>query len=492
MQQLRLNSENAPAREPIIAKPVLTIVSRLVGLVMLLSPILMLGLVFLYSFTIIDQPIWQSTLALYVILLLIYQFLIGFSRLTQIAFSMLATRRATLSRRLGGLRVADSPKIQPVSILLWAHNQSYGLIETIKSLLALNYPDYEIIVVNDGSTDDSLAILNGEFGLQPLNRVYRRLLQTGPITAVYTSPKYPILTIIDKPFSGRAESLNVSLNFAKAPLACILDPDQVLARDALLLLAKPFIEQPANTLMSVAMSETQADIEEQFTFNDNLLLIERKRLFHSSLIERNTFCLVSATNNALRLCSKAKLIELGGFREDTSDLQICLQLQRGGNAQSRVAFIPDTICWGQYLSSQAISQNYLRWQAATLKAVAANVGMLFQFRLKWKCLAYLLLVLEVVAPMLDLLSMAVVPLAFILGAIPLELMLLFFLTMIVFALLESLGGLIADEFSQRCRHSLAEIISLVLASLVESTTNRPMANFWRLLGEVSSLASSAK
>ena len=122
-----------------------------------------------------------------------------------------------------------------------------GLAETIKSLLALNYPDYEVIIINDGSTDNTLEVLETEFGLQPLNRVIRRSLLTGPISAIFTSPKYPILTVVEKPRAGRADSLNIGINLAKAPLVCIIEPDYILARDALLLLAKPFIEQPGIT-----------------------------------------------------------------------------------------------------------------------------------------------------------------------------------------------------------------------------------------------------
>src|SRR5215813_10135785 len=191
----------------------------------------------------------MSVMMLVVVLLILYRFFTGVFAAAQTISSLLKIRSDLLRRRICRFDLVDSPKIQPVSIIIYSQDQGYELVEVIKSLLSLNYPDYEIIVVDDGLTDTTGDVLALEFGLEPINRVFRRVLHTGPIERILSSRKYPILTVIGKPHSGRSDSLNIGLNLARAPLVCVLEPNRMPSLHALELLAKPFIEEPDETLL---------------------------------------------------------------------------------------------------------------------------------------------------------------------------------------------------------------------------------------------------
>lgn len=493
MQHLGLRTDEPPVTTNKAASlPTLNNSGRAIALLILASPIL-LGLV-IALYYILNLGLFTgliTSMALLTSLLIFGQFLIGINRITQTIVSLLQTQRYALSRRLSNLTLTDSPKVQPISIIVWAQNQSEGLAASLKSLLSLNYPDYEIIVINDGSSDNTLEILELEFGLQPLSRVIRRTLPTGPISAIFTSPKYPILTVIEKPRAGRADSLNIGINVAKAPLICVIEPNYMLARDALLLLAKPFIENPNTTLMSAGLGELQVNIDDSAPFLSSIEQVERKRLFHSSLLTRNTFCMVSATHNAARLMRKSNLIEAGGFLNYRADLELCLRLQKpliDRNKNFCVSFIPDILCWQRELNSDSSSlATHNAWQTATIHAIASNISLLLSPRYGWRISAVLLLFTELLLPTVELIGIPFTIVAALFGAISLEMVLSYFITIITFSLLENLAGILADEFSFRCRHTLPETISLILASTIEVIIFRPIAAFYRLRGAISGL-----
>ncbi len=493
MEQLSLTSES-PKIQP--QSNQLGNTNRVLALVLLISPLLLFLLFVIYYLVTLSDAIsaFTSALALLIVFLLTYFIITSLASLGQSLFSLQIARHNVISRRFNSrFTLVDSPKTQPISIVLWVRNQGYGLTETVKALLALNYPDYEIIIINDGSTDNTMEVLEIEFGLQPLNRIFRRSLPASSITATYTSPKYPIITVVEKPHTGRADCLNIGVNLAKAPLICIVEPNHLLTRDALLLLAKPFIEYPSTTIMTVGLGEKRVNIED-VSLRENLQVIERKHFFHSSLIIRDNFCLVTANNNAVKLVKKTELIEIGGFSDsDLSDLTLNLKIQQllsGKKQNYRFSYIPDVLCWENNLAEpQNAFELHSNWQASVLRAAISNIKLLFKLTSKQSFLASCLLILETLNPILTLLGIVLAPIAFLIGAISLELTVLYFIAFITFSLLVSLSGIIADEFSLRYQHSLAEIVNLVLASLVESLFYQPFVKFWRVLGALRTLLS---
>ncbi|MEW6731103.1 MAG: glycosyltransferase [Acidobacteriota bacterium] len=494
MQQLGQGADSAKtvAELPMLVLP---ITGRLLGMILLVSPLLLAFGLFAYNILEIGLPYglaWQQMLTYLVIFLFTIQLCTGAISIIQITLSLFNTRRNTFCNRLSSrFELIDSPKVQPISLIVWSHNQSDWLGETLKSLLAINYPDYEVIIINDGSDDATLEILELEFGLQPLNRVYRRALSTGAISAIYTSSQYPILTVIDKPYTGRADSLNIGLNLARAPLVCFLEPSHLLSRNALMLLAKPFIEEPQTTLVTASTGEPEMGVNHMpITFLENLQQIERKRLFHSSLLVRSAFCLISTTNSAVRLLRKQDLIQLGGFQGSKTDNELWLNLQlvqaRCKQARPyRVRFVPDILCWTRLITTrESLAAMHRRWQMILLQTVIGNIKMLVQQGLGWRRIALIVLLLEIVAPVLELMGLITIPLALLVGAITGEIAALYFFTIVIFALLKSLGGIIADEISLRRQHSFPEIIGLLLVSLVEGLSYRFLTAFWRIHGAI--------
>ena len=143
----------------------------------------------------------------------------------------------------GGYKeIKESFYTPPISILVPAFNEAPNIVENVKALLALNYPLFEVIVINDGSNDDTLENLTRGFSLHPVSHIYRHVIKTHSIKGCYTSSVFPTMTVINKANSGKSDSLNVGINVARYPYFCCIDADTLIERDAFLRLFKPIIE----------------------------------------------------------------------------------------------------------------------------------------------------------------------------------------------------------------------------------------------------------
>ena len=137
-----------------------------------------------------------------------------------------------------------STLVPPISILLPGYNEEAGIVESIHSLLSQRYPEFEVLVVNDGSTDATLDRLRDAFDLVPIRKAVRESIATAPVHGCYVSRRHPELFVIDKANGGKADALNAALNAARFPYVCAVDADALLEPDALLRVAKPILDDP--------------------------------------------------------------------------------------------------------------------------------------------------------------------------------------------------------------------------------------------------------
>ncbi len=149
----------------------------------------------------------------------------------------------------GALRRAlRSPLAPPIAVLVPAYNEASGIGDSVRSLLALDYPQLEVVVINDGSADETLQRLIEVFDLRAVRRPTPPFLAHRPVRGVYAPRSQLRLLVIDKENGGKADSLNAGINFAACPLVCSVDADSILEQDALAKAVMPFIEDPERTV----------------------------------------------------------------------------------------------------------------------------------------------------------------------------------------------------------------------------------------------------
>ncbi|MGH2806454.1 MAG: glycosyltransferase family 2 protein, partial [Actinomycetota bacterium] len=178
------------------------------------------------------------------VLVLVYFFALSviYAAFTAIAWRSL-TKHLRRRRSDTGMQ-ASSPLTPPITVVLPAYNEEAGIVESVRSLLALRYPTHEVVVINDGSTDDTMQVLTDEFDLAPVRKPLRTALPTAPVKGVYVSRRDPDLWVVDKANGGKADALNCGINAARFPYLCAIDADALIEPDALLQVAKPILDRP--------------------------------------------------------------------------------------------------------------------------------------------------------------------------------------------------------------------------------------------------------
>jgi len=136
----------------------------------------------------------------------------------------------------------------PVSIMVPAYNEERVIASTTRSMLGLDYPEHEVIVVNDGSSDGTLAALVEAFDLQPFEAFVRRVFPHEDVRAMYRSSEYPNLVVVDKVNGGKSDALNAALNVARYRYVCGVDADTWFDRKALLKGMRLAVQDPARVI----------------------------------------------------------------------------------------------------------------------------------------------------------------------------------------------------------------------------------------------------
>jgi cellulose synthase/poly-beta-1,6-N-acetylglucosamine synthase-like glycosyltransferase len=255
--------------------------------------------------------------------------------------------------------VAESEMSMPVSILVPAYNEAPSIVASLRSLLTSQFVEFEVVVINDGSTDETMAALTDAFGLVKVGRVPRSNISTQLVHGVYTSPLEPRVVVIDKVNGGKADALNAGINHAVYPLFCAIDADTMLDADALSRLVWEFQAAPETVAVGgivriVNGSEFEdgrlARVRTPRNLLANLQIIEYLRAFLGGRIGWSKSGMLLIISGAFGLFRRDVCVEVGGYDPTTvgEDAELVLRLhrhQREHQRPCRITFFPDPICW---------------------------------------------------------------------------------------------------------------------------------------------------
>jgi peptidoglycan-N-acetylglucosamine deacetylase len=144
-------------------------------------------------------------------------------------FSFLGIKKQIAGRRIKNKSFLFNKHFLPsISIIAPAYCEEGNIIESANSLLNINYPNYELIIVNDGSTDETINRLIDYYHLEQVEYMAEEKIQTMPVLGIYKNPSLPKLTVIDKVNGGKADSLNVGINSSTMEYVCGIDADSLL------------------------------------------------------------------------------------------------------------------------------------------------------------------------------------------------------------------------------------------------------------------------
>jgi cellulose synthase/poly-beta-1,6-N-acetylglucosamine synthase-like glycosyltransferase len=396
-------------------------------------------------------------------------------------------------------RLMQSPFTPPVSIIATAYNEQANIVESVRSLLTLHYPRFEVIVVNDGSTDRTLEILTESFSLRHVSRSFEYLVPCRPIRAAYESTVFPNLVVVDKENGGcKADATNGGLNFAMYPLVCVLDADSVLDDNALLRTVRPFVQDPGRTVGTggsvriVNGCEVRAGRVLRVNLPWRLLpLVQIVEYLRSFLFGRMGWSRLHALpiiSGAFGVFDKRLILRAGGYAGTSlaEDFEMVIRLHRyigDHRLPYRLRFVPDPVCWTEVPETlRVLRRQRSRWHRGLLDTLLRHRTMVGNPRYGSVGLLSLpaFVVFELFGPVVELLGYVVVPISYLVGMLNARHMAAFLAVAFLLSMLLSVFAVLLDDITFRRYARARDLALLILASVVENLGYRQVTVWWRV------------
>ena len=232
----------------------------------------------------------------------------------------------------------------PVSVLVPAFNEEHLIVASVQSLLDLNYPEFEVIVVSDGSADATMDRLRAAFDIKPREVFYRRLLPTQPVRRIFRSTRDARLTVVEKVHGGKADALNCAVNLARYRYVCCVAADTVYDRDALLRAMPSAIQDPATVIgvtshVDVAIhpdsSESGRDVDRHVL--SNFQHLERLRWLLNNRLVWSRLDFRLGSSRAFGIWRRDALLDVDGFATDLTgeEIDVSFRVQQKFAKQER-------------------------------------------------------------------------------------------------------------------------------------------------------------
>lgn len=404
-------------------------------------------------------------------------------------------RRVEQGKVLAELPHVHADMEAPISLVLAAQDDAASVVASVRALLALHYPSFELIVVNDGSRDDTMQVLRAAFELLPFPEAYRIQLPTQPVAQIHRSMRHPNLRVLDKAAGGRADAWNAGINAARYPLVCALDCRTELHRDGLHRLALPFVGS-ADTIATSGMLHGMAAGGSDCCARIGFVTALRTRLFAPLGWARLNAMLVAPSG--IQLLRKDAALRAGGYAVDARepDVDMIARLHRAASARRkpyRIALAGETV-GGCRTGATASAREQSRQAQQSLLDIASRHGVLLWRRhtgLPLRLASLWLLLFACLGPVIETAAYLGIAAAGLSGCMPPLACAAFFAIAIGWGVLLSMSSLLLDAVSFRNARKLDEPGKLVMAAAAENLGYRQLHALWRTLGLFAWLRSKA-
>ena len=394
-------------------------------------------------------------------------------------------------------RLMQSDALPPITILVPAYNEQKTIEASVTAILTLHYRNYEVVVVNDGSKDDTLEALRHAFDLYEIPRTYPETIPTRPLRALYRSRTRTRLTVIDKENGGKADTLNAAINASRFPLVIAVDADTLIEEDALLRLTRPFLlgrqiaavggtVRVANGCVVQDGRVTDARVPRGFLAG--VQVAEYLRAFMFGRLGWNRLGGNLIISGAFGLFQKDHLLAVGGYDATSTveDLDLVVRLHRylrRRKIRYEIPFIPDPVAWTEVPETlRVLGGQRERWQRGLVAAMWRYRGMLFNPRYGRVGLIAVPFYTfgEMFAPLVEVFGYAITVVGLAAGAVNVSFALLFVLVAWGYGMLLSLWAVVLEEVSFRRYRRVSDLARLVLFATLENFGYRQCGVWWRL------------
>ncbi|HZL08686.1 MAG TPA: glycosyltransferase [Prolixibacteraceae bacterium] len=399
--------------------------------------------------------------------------------------------------------IISSPFASMITIIAPAYNESLSIVENIKALLALYYPSFEIIVVNDGSKDTTLEKAIEAFDLEIVPYVIDYKIPCKEIIGIYKSKKkaFSNLTVINKFNGGKADALNSGINIAKGDYFISIDVDSIIDPYALQKLIKPFFEETDRKVIAtggVIRIANSCKIEDgtlvEINVPDKFLplcqVVEYNRAFLMGRLAWSRLDGLLLISGALGMFDKDVVIACGGYYTQTvgEDMELVVRMRKHMAEQKikyKVAYVSDPLCWTESPSTlKALGSQRNRWTRGTIDTLFLHWNVFFRPKYGFMGMVShpIWVIYEWLAPIIETIGI----LYFIIIAAFGEPNWPFFYVMVFFVYFFSITfstyAILFDHLAYHRYKKKWMIIKLILTAWLEPILYHPLVVYWALRG----------
>lgn len=396
-----------------------------------------------------------------------------------------------------------SPFFPGIAVVVPAYNEADTIVESLRSFLTLEYPDIEVVVVNDGSDDETLTRLREVYDLERVDADIPFDVPCEPIHDVYRSPNHEDLLVVDKDNGGKSDALNAGIWLTDQELFCAVDADTIIERSALFDVARPFLRDPqtavaaGGTIRIINGCTVEGGritaMNPPTQLLPGLQSVEYLRAFLLGRIGLDRLRSLVLISGAFGLFRTEAVRNIGGYRRDTvaEDFDVVVRLHRhfaGRGREFRVRFVPNPIAWTEGPDTiGALGRQRRRWYRGQIETLVANwrmignprYGMIGVFALPY------FLIAETLGPLVEAGGYVTIPPAIVLGIIHPEFFALFVLLTIGFGVLLSWAGIFGAVWVLRRYTGVKPTLLMMGYGILENIGYRQWKAFvaWRALYE---------
>ncbi len=438
-------------------------------------------------------------------LFLIYGSIISCGYLFTAIFSLIEIRDYKRRNNFeDDIALLQSLNLPAISILAPAFNEGLNIVENVRSLLTINYPSFEIVIINDGSSDNSMQLLIDAYELEKRDILFHDFIPSKKIKGIYKSKNraFRSLTLIDKENGGKADALNTGINICQNSVICCIDVDCILENDAMLKLIKPFLNNGNKVIASggvirVANSCIIEDgrlIEVKLpkSFVARVQVLEYFRAFLMGRMAWSRIDGLLLISGAFGMFDKQTVIEAGGYNTETvgEDMELLVRMRRmmqERNVPYTVGFVPDPLCWTEVPQTWKILQRQRnRWTRGTAETLWIHKKMMFNP--KYKILGMLStpfwFFFEWLAPLIEFTGVLFFLFLLVIGQINWQVFLTLFLAVYSFAILFSVTALFFEEYSFQQYKKPSYILRLIGTAILEPLIYHPVIMWSAVMGNL--------
>lgn len=408
------------------------------------------------------------------------------------------------NRNVDYSNILESDIAPTISLLAPAYNEELTIVENIKSLLSINYKNFEVIVVNDGSTDKTLQKVIDKYQLKPVNYVYRTEIFSQEIRAIYKStlPEFDKLILIDKKNGGKADALNAGINVSSNKYITSIDVDCILEKDSLIKMVKPFLQGKTRVIATGGVIRianscviengviTKVNIPKSFIARVQVL--EYLRAFLLGRMAWSKLDGLLLISGAFGMFDKEIVVKCGGYNHKTvgEDMELLVRMRRYMIEKGRkydVCFIPDPLCWTEVPESiRVLTRQRNRWTRGTIETLLIHKKMFLNP--KYKILGLISypywFVFEFLAPIIEFLGLIILVFLIIFGNINWQYFLFLFSMIYCFAVMFSLFSLMSEEKTYAQYKKFRDLYILFATSLLEPFVFHPIVVRAAIIGNI--------